>query len=43
MLPDSPAQGSEAARFQHCLLENFNTVVLSNGGKWIYHERERDR
>jgi GH35 family endo-1,4-beta-xylanase len=43
MLPDAVAPGSEAARFQQIVLENFNTVVLSNGGKWIYHEQEQDQ
>jgi GH35 family endo-1,4-beta-xylanase len=43
MLTEAPAPGSEAARFQQMVLENFNTVVLSNGGKWIYHEQERDQ
>jgi GH35 family endo-1,4-beta-xylanase len=43
MLPDVAAPGSEAAHFQQIVLENFNTVVLSNGGKWIYHEQEQDQ
>jgi GH35 family endo-1,4-beta-xylanase len=43
MLSEAPAPGSEAARFQQLVLQNFNTVVLSNGGKWIYHEQERDQ
>lgn len=43
LLPEAPAPDSEAARFQRLLLEGFNTVVLSNGGKWLYHEETRDQ
>jgi GH35 family endo-1,4-beta-xylanase len=34
--------GSEAARFQRFVLDHFNTVVPSNGGKWIYNEGVRE-
>lgn len=40
MLLDAPPPESEAARYQQLLLEHFNTVVLSNGGKWLYHEEK---
>jgi len=32
---------SEAGRFQHFVLQHFNTVVPSNGGKWLYTEGTR--
>jgi len=32
---------SEAARFQRFVLDHFNTVVPSNGGKWLYNEGTR--
>ena len=33
---------SEAGRFQSFVLDHFNTVVPSNGGKWIYNEGVRE-
>ena len=33
---------SDAGRFQSFVLDHFNTVVPSNGGKWIYNEGVRD-
>jgi GH35 family endo-1,4-beta-xylanase len=33
---------SEAGRFQRFVLDHFNTVVPSNGGKWIYNEGVRE-
>ena len=33
---------SEAGRFQRFVLDHFNTVVPSNGGKWLYNEGTRD-
>jgi len=43
LIPEVVPAGSDAERFQRLLLDHFNTVVLSNGGKWIYHEAERDQ
>lgn len=43
LIPEAVPPGSDAERFQRLLLGHFNTVVLSNGGKWIYHEAERDQ
>jgi len=33
---------SEAGRFQRFVLDHFNTVVPSNGGKWLYNEGTRE-
>lgn len=41
LIPDGPLSADQE-RFQRLLLENFNWVVLSNGGKWAYQEAERD-
>lgn len=41
LIPDG-ALSDDQERFQRLLLENFNWVVLSNGGKWAYQEAERD-
>jgi GH35 family endo-1,4-beta-xylanase len=35
--------GSESEKFQSLVLGRFDTVVLSNGGKWTYHEPTRDK
>jgi GH35 family endo-1,4-beta-xylanase len=43
LIPKVVPPGSDAERFQRLLLDHFNTVVLSNGGKWVYHEAERDQ
>lgn len=43
LIPEVAPAGSDAERFQRLLLDHFNTVVLSNGGKWVYHEPERDQ
>jgi GH35 family endo-1,4-beta-xylanase len=42
-VPKRLEPGSDAERFQKFVLERFNTVVLSNAGKWLYHEANRDR
>jgi GH35 family endo-1,4-beta-xylanase len=44
LLPE-PAAGpdSDAAKYQRMLLGRFNTVVLSNAGKWAYQEEKRDQ
>ncbi len=42
-VPKQLEPGSDAERFQKFVLERFNTVVLSNAGKWLYHEANRDR
>src|SRR5262245_24252029 len=41
LIEAAPA-GTEAARFQRFVLDHFNTVVPSNGGKWIYNEGVRE-
>jgi GH35 family endo-1,4-beta-xylanase len=41
-LIEGAAPDSEAGRFQRFVLDHFNTVVPSNGGKWLYHEGTRD-
>jgi GH35 family endo-1,4-beta-xylanase len=33
---------SEAGRFQRFVIDHFNTVVPSNGGKWLYNEGTRE-
>jgi GH35 family endo-1,4-beta-xylanase len=43
LLPERAEPASDAAWYQEALLENFNTVVLSNGGKWLYQEEGRDK
>jgi GH35 family endo-1,4-beta-xylanase len=43
MLPKPVPPGSEAEKFQSLVLGRFDTVVLSNGGKWTYHEPIRDK
>src|SRR5690606_35005133 len=43
LIPVEVAAGSDAERFQKMVLGRLNTVVLSNGGKWLYHEPVRDR
>ncbi len=43
LIPKVTPPGSDAERFQRLLLDHFNTAVLSNGGKWVYHEPERDQ
>lgn len=43
LLPPEAEAGSDAAEYQRLVLERFNMVVLSNGGKWLYHEEKRDR
>ncbi len=43
LIPAVVPPGSDAERFQRLLLSHFNTVVLSNGGKWVYHEPTRDQ
>jgi hypothetical protein len=40
LIEGAPAT-SEAGRFQSFVLKHFNTVVPSNGGKWIYNEGVR--
>ena len=40
-LIDGAPPASEAGRFQRFVLDHFNTVVPSNGGKWIYNEGVR--
>lgn len=42
LIPEVVTPGSDAERFQALLLDHFNAAVLSNGGKWIYHEPQRD-
>lgn len=39
-LIEHPDPGSDAARFQQFILQNFNTLVPSNAGKWAYNEPE---
>jgi GH35 family endo-1,4-beta-xylanase len=41
MIPLRAEPGSDAARYQRMVLDHFNTVVLSNGGKWLYNEETR--
>ena len=41
-LIDGAPPTSEAGRFQSFVLEHFNTVVPSNGGKWLYNEGVRE-
>ncbi len=43
MIPKKVAAGSEAEKFQSLVLGRFDTVVLSNGGKWVYQEERRDK
>jgi GH35 family endo-1,4-beta-xylanase len=43
MIPKAVPPGSEAEKFQSIVLGRFDTVVLSNGGKWAYHEATRDK
>ena len=43
MIPKPVPPGSEAEKFQSLVLGRFDTVVLSNGGKWTYHEPIRDK
>lgn len=43
MIPKPVPPGSEAEKFQSLVLGRFDTVVLSNGGKWTYHEAARDK
>lgn len=43
MIPAVLAPGSDAELYQRFVLANFNTVVLSNAGKWAYHEAKRDQ
>jgi GH35 family endo-1,4-beta-xylanase len=43
LLVAQPPPDSEAARFQELVLQHFNTLVLTRGGEWIDHERERDQ
>src|SRR5262252_2237900 len=40
LIEGAPPQ-SDAGRFQHFVLEHFNTVVPSNAGKWLYNEGAR--
>lgn len=42
LIPEGPLDEG-ATSFQRILLDHFNWVVLSNGGKWLYHEPERDQ
>jgi len=41
LIEGAPAM-SDAGRFQSFVLDHFNTVVPSNGGKWLYTEGVRD-
>lgn len=41
-LNEGAPPSSEAGRFQSFVLGHFNTVVPSNGGKWIYNEGVRE-
>ena len=41
LAPDAPPD-SDAAKFQKFVNSHFNLVVASNGGKWLYNEKERD-
>jgi len=43
MIPKKVPPGSEAEKFQSLVLGRFDTVVLSNGGKWVYQEERRDK
>jgi GH35 family endo-1,4-beta-xylanase len=43
LVPEELVPGSPAERYQKFVLERFNTVVLSNAGKWVYHEEKKDR
>jgi len=43
LIPLETVPGSDAAVYQKLVLDRFNTIVLSNGGKWVYHEAKRDR
>jgi GH35 family endo-1,4-beta-xylanase len=43
LIPEVTPEGSNAELFQRLLLAHFNTVVLSNGGKWVYQEPVRDK
>lgn len=42
LLNANPAPGSNAEKYQKFVLENFNMVVPSNGGKWSFNEGTRD-
>lgn len=42
LLPERVEPGSDAAAYQRFVLDNFNTIVLSNGGKWIFHAPDED-
>lgn len=43
LIPKETVPGSDAALYQKIVLDRFNTIVLSNGGKWVYHESKRDQ
>jgi GH35 family endo-1,4-beta-xylanase len=41
-LADNPPAGSPAAHYQQLVNRVFNTLVPSNGGKWVYNEAQPD-
>jgi predicted methyltransferase/GH35 family endo-1,4-beta-xylanase len=43
LIPEEVIPGSIAERYQKLVLARFNTIVLSNAGKWAYQEERRDR
>ena len=42
-LEPNPAPGSDSARYQQALREQFSLIVPGNAGKWEYNEKERGK
>lgn len=42
LLGNNPAPGSNAAKYQQHLLENFNSITPGNAGKWDSNEANKD-
>ncbi len=43
LIPAELEPNGPAERYQKFVLERFNTVVLSNAGKWVYQEEKKDK